>query len=248
MPSLTRIARYDARLLLDGPPEIQLAEPNNTAHPRSPSPGWSDLPSDAEDTFFLVPEDIVDYERNKRRRAIDKLREDRMRALAADDEEEAAEEDPWGDSDEEPDEVQRGIMQRTAKHILASPNAAQLEMRILANHGSKREFAFLRGRWSRAWAATKSQARAEKEGTSVKKTGAGLGGLIVYGSDSDDEASEEAEEQASAITQASPIPTDPTSDATLKVHATHDDDTAKEARRARAREWAERRRAEKGAE
>ena len=99
--SLTSIGRYDARLLLDGPPTITNTGDRSSNAPRSPSPGWSDLPSDAEDTFFLAPEDIEDYERNKRRRAIDKLREDRMRALASDEEDVTVDDDPWGGSDEE---------------------------------------------------------------------------------------------------------------------------------------------------
>ena len=73
-------------------------------------------------------------------------------------------------------------MQRTAGHLLDSPNAAQLEMRILASHGSKKEFGFLRGRWARAWAAEKARARAEKKG---EKETASLGGLMSYGDSSE---------------------------------------------------------------
>ncbi|VDC05262.1 unnamed protein product [Peniophora sp. CBMAI 1063] len=237
------VDRYDARLLLDGPPVANGAGHDTSSDIRSSSPGWSDLPSDAEDTFFLAPEDIEDYERDKRRRAIEQLREDRMRALAADDEEEPVDEDPWGGSDEEPDDAQRAIMQRTAGHLLASPNAAQLEMRILANHGSKREFSFLRGRWARAWATVKAQVRAEKQGP-PKKVDAGLGGLTAYDSGSDDGSNEEAEE-TSATVQTRTAPDDPTSDTHIHETLVHDEDAAKQARRARAREWAERRRAEK---
>lgn len=71
---------------------------------RSLSPtGWTDLPSDAEDTFFLSPEETEDYRRDKRRRMIDRSREERLRALAAASET-GAEGDPvdeWGGSDEE---------------------------------------------------------------------------------------------------------------------------------------------------
>ncbi|EEB88528.1 hypothetical protein MPER_13589, partial [Moniliophthora perniciosa FA553] len=37
-------------------------------------------------------------------------------------------EDVWGGSDEEPEDTQKDLMRRTAKHILSSPNPAQLEM------------------------------------------------------------------------------------------------------------------------
>lgn len=54
---------------------------------RSPSPssstGWTDLPSDAEDTFFLDEAEQEEYERAKKRRKFDDLRQDRMRQLEA---------------------------------------------------------------------------------------------------------------------------------------------------------------------
>lgn len=92
--------RYDARLLLDALPETSRApeEPGRL----SPD-GWSDLPSDAEDTFFFSREEAEDYHRDKRRRTIDQGREQRMKALrlAASEEECTREEDEWGGSDEE---------------------------------------------------------------------------------------------------------------------------------------------------
>lgn len=91
--------RYDARLLLDA--SHILAKPSD---PDRLSPtGWSDLPSDSEDTFFLSQEEIEDYHRDKRRRMIEHGREQRLKAMRAEDEEgiEAKEEDEWGGSDEE---------------------------------------------------------------------------------------------------------------------------------------------------
>jgi hypothetical protein len=94
---IQKLLRYDARLLLDAAPEH--ASPS-TSQPRSLSPtGWSDLPSDTEDTFFFTPHEIEDYRREKRRRLIDQNREDRLRALAETDESEQS--DLWGGSDEE---------------------------------------------------------------------------------------------------------------------------------------------------
>ena len=82
----------------------------------------------------------------------------------------------------QPDKVQKNLMQRTALHILSSPNPAQLEMRILANHGADHRFAFLRGRWSRHWKAVTDHARTE---ILKRDEPAGLGELAGYGSDDD---------------------------------------------------------------
>ncbi|KAF5338842.1 hypothetical protein D9758_015569 [Tetrapyrgos nigripes] len=75
---------------------------------------------------------------------MEEVREDRLKARMSEDGESAEQEDVWGGSDEEPDEPQKEIMRRTTKSILASPNPAQLEMGILANHGGDKRFAFLR--------------------------------------------------------------------------------------------------------
>src|SRR5262245_9501806 len=78
-------------------------------------------------------------------------------------------------------------MRRTAAHLCSSPNPAQLEMRILANHGGDKRFAFLRGRWSHAWRKVKLKVRNEKEEEKQKSSESGLGGLAAYG-DSDGES------------------------------------------------------------
>lgn len=93
---LTSYCRYDARLLLDSLPTVFRDEPADD--PSSPG-GWSDLPSDAEDTFFFSPDETDDYRREKRRRLIDQGREARLRALQAEEGEDAQEQ--WGGSDEE---------------------------------------------------------------------------------------------------------------------------------------------------
>ncbi|KAH9840176.1 uncharacterized protein C8Q71DRAFT_480363 [Rhodofomes roseus] len=232
--------RYDARLLLDALPTVPPDAPPDA--PSSPG-GWSDLPSDTEDTFFFSPDEVEDYRRDKRRRLIDQGREDRLRALRS---EAGAEADPqlaeeqWGGSDEEPDEAHRDLMRRTASHVLSSPNPAQLEMRILANHGADGRFAFLKGRWSRAWRLAKTHARMDKEQTEARQAqpNPGLGGLAGYGgsdseADSDPGQSEEAAEDK---------PDEADSKSPVEVPDDVQDDDAKAARRARAKEWAEKRR------
>lgn len=242
LPSLIQnLLRYDARLLLDAVSEH--ASPK-ISQSRSLSPtGWSDLPSDTEDTFFFTPNEIEDYRREKRRRLIDQNREDRLRALAETDEGEQS--DLWGGSDEEPDDVQSELMKRTALHLLSSPNPAQLEMRILANHGADKRFAFLRGRWSRAWRTTKERLRQEKVDQSTQSLRAsrnvGLGGLAAYG-DSDDEDSEEESESG----ETSPLKVGESSATTLDSRNVRLEEAEQEARRARAREWAAQRRARQG--
>lgn len=89
--------RYDARLLLESLPSFDTSQP---ADGRQSPTGWSDLPSDTEDTFFFSPEETEDFHREKRRRIIEQSREDRLKALRAEREEEP-QEDIWGGSDEE---------------------------------------------------------------------------------------------------------------------------------------------------
>ncbi|KAL0948347.1 hypothetical protein HGRIS_010933 [Hohenbuehelia grisea] len=241
------VDRYDARLLLDSLPPLD--EPATAAHAASPS-GWSDLPSDSEDTFFLSPDEIESYRRDKRRRIIDRSREERLRALREAEGESAGmeAEEVWGGSDEEPDEAQRDFMRRTAGHLLSSPNPAQLEMRILANHGADKRFAFLRGRWSRAWKIVKGRERLAREEQAAKdeaeKAKAGLGGLAGYGDSDDDEGSEDDSQKEGAGEAASSEVDKP---ATVEdIRRATVDDAAKEARRARLKDWVEKRRTEKG--
>ncbi|OCH85857.1 hypothetical protein OBBRIDRAFT_784227 [Obba rivulosa] len=234
------VDRYDARLLLDTLPE---APPASTISPPGSPSGWSDLPSDAEDTFFFSRAEADDFRREKRRRLIDQSREERLRALHAEagEDDDGAPAERWGGSDEEPDDAQRELMRRTAAHILGSPNPAQLELRILANHGADARFAFLRGRWARAWRTAKGRARLEKEQEGQRRAAAAkpasaLGGLAGYG-DSDAEDSEKTDVAASAM---------PSGDAE-DASAESAEEAAKRARRERAREWAEKRRAVKDA-
>ena len=96
--------RYDVLHLLTSIPPRPPSE--KSASPHSPA-GWSDLPSDVEDTFFFSGDEEETYIRAKKRRKVENGREERLRAL-----EQAGEpEKPlsevvnsvtaWGDSDEE---------------------------------------------------------------------------------------------------------------------------------------------------
>jgi hypothetical protein len=169
------------------------------APPDSPcSGGWSDLPSDAEDTFFLTPSETADLHRTKRMRHLDELRTARLRALSPLSCDDADDADPWGGSDEEvsrsllspkpkthsafiiyffaryqPDAAQTELMKRTAEHVVRATNDAQLRARILAHHGADARFAFLRGRWGRAWARAQMDVRRE---VLVEREGAGCVG------------------------------------------------------------------------
>jgi hypothetical protein len=131
-------------------------------------------------------------------------------------------------------------MRRTATHILSSPNPAQLEMRILANYGGDKRFSFLRGRWAHAWKFEKgkviTEIAAKKQLQDGEQNRAGLGVLADYG-DSDDE-DEETDKNATLSTESK-------GDGVVITNSsdTSTDTTIKEARRARAKEWAEKRRA-----
>ncbi|KAF5392472.1 hypothetical protein D9757_002266 [Collybiopsis confluens] len=217
------VDRYDARLLLD-PDSISSMRPAirlSAATPNSPT-GWSDLPSDAEDTFFLSAEEMEDYRREKRRRVLEQAREDRLKARVHEDGEEI-----WGESDEEPEEPQKEIMRRTAKSLFSSLNPAHLEMRILANHGADARFAFLRGRWSRAWKTMKARARVEKleedKNALPSATSLGLGLVADYG------PSDQSDEDVVGDTKVERNETASETPAELEA--------AQELRRARARRW-----------
>lgn len=230
--------RYDARHLLSGE---EIVRPITTDSGRLSPSGWSDLPSDTEDTFFFSASETDDFRRDKRRRLLDRNRVERFRAMARADEDAARASEgesweSWGGSDEEPSDEQRALMHRTATHIMSSPNPGQLEMRILTNHGEDKRFAFLRGRWKNAWSEEKRMVLGGREREAAKakaaegsRSATGLMGLAGYGESSDEGGcSEDGEE--------------PDTSGGLPGHAEVDEEKKKEARRARAREWAANRR------
>ena len=131
-------------------------------------------------------------------------------------------------------------MRRTASHLLSSPNPAQLEMRILANHGGDRRFSFLRGRWKNVWSLSKAKARLEKE-KEAEKT-AGLGILAGYGSDDNDPNQEANDGDQGHVPEVPLVEEKPQA---REIMPGGGDDAAKQARRKRLKEWAEKRRAAK---
>jgi hypothetical protein len=123
-------------------------------------------------------------------------------------------------------------------------------MRILANFGNDKRFAFLRGRWSKRWNLIKVKARLETERNKEKdqsdvmmeKNSAGLSlGLVTgYGSDDDDsERDDDMEEPGSISLKGKNAAHDPPAEL---PDTTTVEEVAKEARRKRAKEWAEKRR------
>lgn len=135
----------------------------------------------------------------------------------------------------QPDDAQKELMYRTATHLLSSPNPAQLEMRILANHGADKRFAFLKGRWGRSWRLAKAKLRVEREERERKekeeKEKKGLGILAGYDSGSSSEGGSPHRE----VMGDQP-------DEREGMTEGQDDEAKKEIRRQKAKAWTEKRR------
>ncbi|RXW23393.1 hypothetical protein EST38_g2436 [Candolleomyces aberdarensis] len=177
------VDRYDARLLLDSFTELtvedKLASSLELASPSSSS-GWSDLPEDSRDTFFLSNAEAEDYHRVKRRRLLDEAWERRLKEREAEEADRITKEVDGTEEDSELSPETLVLMERTAKHLLSASNPAQLEMKILANYGADQRFSFLRdgGRWHQDWLEVKAKLKEEKSREeNEKKAGSGLGGL-----------------------------------------------------------------------
>lgn len=137
------------------------------------------------------------------------------------------------------------LMRRTAAHIVRAANDAQLRARILAHHGADVRFAFLRGRWNQAWALAQAEANraALEEQEKAQSTGA-LGGLTGYGSGSESDA--EDDNGDADVNERTQVLEGTAEDGQVAQEAQSEEDVsraAQEARRAKAREWAEKRRA-----
>lgn len=116
-------------------------------------------------------------------------------------------------------------MDRAAGHILSSPNPGQLEMKILVNHAADPRFAFLKGRWKRAWTQAKAANTKDAKPAKLETGESALAGLATY-SDSDESAAQEEVEALQTYTHAN-------------------EEQEKATRRERAREWSKRRREDK---
>lgn len=124
--------RYDARLLLDALPSVSSSGNRihaNAATTRPSSPGgWSDLPSDAEETFGLSRLEMEDFHREKRRKTMYRVREERLKARMEEEGEEGEEEGPReGDSDEEV--CSRPLSQKIKTNILNSSFLLRIPLR-----------------------------------------------------------------------------------------------------------------------
>ncbi|TFK16709.1 hypothetical protein FA15DRAFT_690068 [Coprinopsis marcescibilis] len=215
------VDHYDARLLLDSFSAIPLphrapSTPEESA-PSTPSSTWSDLPEDTEETFLLSPSEAEDYHRTKRRRLIDEAWERRMKERQMEEEEEEAEALKRALEatvvDEEPSHETLVLMQRTAAHLLSASNPAQLEMRILANHGGNDKFTFMRegGRSRNVWLRIKEELAVGKRQEAQAKGGAGLGVLAGYHSSGEDSGVNEDDDSVLAPPPREPPPPKPSS-------------------------------------
>ncbi|PVF99344.1 hypothetical protein CPB86DRAFT_783722 [Serendipita vermifera] len=207
--------RHDARLLLDSAPKSMKTIESVKVDIED---GWDDLPSDAEDLFFFSQEEADEIRREKKRKLLDTAHEARLAAMKARDTEKPSV-DAEMDPNEEPDDTQLQLMKKTAAHIVSSPNAVQLEMRILANHGEEPRFAFLRGRWKNRWQEVKASARTQPT-TAPQKVATPSSGLVSYKEDEPEDIDDETEQKT-------------------------DEQRIKAERLARVKEWARKRKEEK---
>jgi hypothetical protein len=127
----------------------------------------------------------------------------------------------------QPEASEMALMSKTAAYIVSSPNPVQLEMRILANHGGDPRFAFLRGRWKRAWESAKESSKSRTSQASFSKSS----GLVSY--DGGDEKSKDDDETLGRVGN------------TLSQAAV-DDARINAERRARVKEWSRKRKEHNG--
>ena len=125
-------------------------------------------------------------------------------------------------------------------------------MRILANHASDTRFAFLKGRWKKAWEASKMEVRKAKEGDPKKKAKEEKAmGALVGGYESSEEADVESDHASGdgALDLSDGLPSEVHTVGTEERGQTIDlgDLSAKQQeRRRRAEEWKRRRAEDKG--
>jgi hypothetical protein len=127
----------------------------------------------------------------------------------------------------QPEAAEMALITKTAAYIVSSPNPVQLEMRILANHGGDPRFAFLRGRWKRAWESAKENSESRTLQASLSKSS----GLVSY--DSGDEKSKDDDDMLEGV-------------GNMLSQPAIDDARIKAERRARVKEWSRKRKERNG--
>ncbi|ODN79762.1 hypothetical protein L202_03673 [Cryptococcus amylolentus CBS 6039] len=213
--------------------------------PTRSSSSWS-LPSDTEETWALSDEEEMEiYKNEKKKKWMEGLRAERLREREREDMDRGKavqkSADGW-DDDEEPPEAILTLMAHTALALSGSPNPSVLEIRILTNHSNDERFAFLRGRYRKAWEAAKGKVKREKEEKARKEERErGLGGLGGYGSGSESESEgtpEPPHDEPPPPPEDDPLPPLPP--------ANDDEEEKKRQRRLRAEEWKRKRAEAKG--
>ncbi|RSH82792.1 uncharacterized protein EHS24_007787 [Apiotrichum porosum] len=136
--------------------------PASSSGSRSSYASWS-LPSDEEEAWALSGDDeVAAYKAGKRRAWVEGLREARLRDRAREDgaTKQAAMDAQDRLANEPPTAEILNLMEHTARALAASPNAAALEMRILARHSADARFTFLRAGavHSAVWARVRAAA------------------------------------------------------------------------------------------
>lgn len=190
--------RYDAVHLLDTLPEP------STTYETSELQFSEDLPSDAEDTFFLTSTEFRRYQKQKHLRYLEQVRDSRKQFLeeqnTSSDEEKAS---TYRPSQEEsiPGSDQLAIMKKTASAVRAAKNPSILQMKILARHGNDPRFAFLNnGSFSELWRNMLDH----REPTDSQTTPSHVPGSLVdaaYQSDSSKEDDEQLPSQSTDAVQ-----------------------------------------------
>lgn len=131
-------------------------------------------------------------------------------------------------------------MERTAASISRSNNSQQLEMRILANHGSDPRFAFLRGRWRRAW----DHIKAPPAPKSVATVSSNFSGLADYAEDSESEDKEQRSPPQPHLLSEIGSPNDTVLESDKSVPEVLETPAVQMERRERAKLWIAKRRAD----
>ncbi|KAK4058223.1 hypothetical protein OIO90_000962 [Microbotryomycetes sp. JL221] len=237
------IDKYDALNLL---PTLPFSLEQSPPSPAPSSTGFSDMPSDSEELFYFDQQTREDIARDKKRRRLERERDERIRQI---DQATAREQEQNAVQDEEPSQTQLDMMRKLNSTLLAATDPKMLEIRIMTKYSTDERFDFLKknGRFRKYWEQIREDSRqkqnADKEAELVKST------LVGYGCDSDNDQAEDCRRNKTepALPPSTEIATTVENGATAEVN---DDSTAaqrkkREERAAKAKAWAERRKAER---